>query len=117
MNTSIIDTYQADIFVGLCPGYDARFSEAEQFEILRATCRLYCNTEKLAVTITRTEFMYVDGNEPGVIVGLINYPRFQRHEAMIKDLAVLLAFKLKEALRQERVSVVCTDETIMLGEK
>ena len=73
----------------------------------------YCDEVKLGVTFTKTEFIYVNGNEPGVIIGLINYPRFPDTNQNIKDKAFELAKKLMVELNQNRCSVVCSDKTYM----
>lgn len=69
----------------------------------------------LCVTVTETTFVYKGGWERGAIVGLINYPRFPKEESEIKELAIELARLMKERFGQKRMSIVFTDETIMLG--
>lgn len=79
-------------------------------------CQDYCNSINICVTVTQTRFIYVNGWEDGVAVGLINYPRFPRHHENIKNNAIELASLLKEAMQQKRVSIVMPAETIMLGQ-
>lgn len=57
-----------------------------------------------------------DGAEDGAAVGLINYPRFPESCEKIKEVALDLAKSLKTELKQRRLSVVFSDETIMLEE-
>jgi len=111
-----VQTYWANIYVGLCPGYNTRLynPEASLFTI-HGECQNYCNKVKLGLTITNTKFIYVNGSEDGVIIGLINYPRFPSTPEQIQEKAIELASILKEKLKQERVSVVFPDKTIMLG--
>jgi hypothetical protein len=52
--------------------------------------------------------------ESGHAVGLINYPRFPAEPKDIKQKTLDLAKILKKMAGQERVSVVFSDETIML---
>ena len=66
------------------------------------------------VTVTPTHFRYVDGEEPGVIIGWINYPRFPREPEEIKERAFNLAKHLMMMLNQERMSITTPDETYML---
>ena len=111
-------TYTAVIYCGFGKGYreisisnlEADIAEITALKIVKE----YCNSVKLGVTFKRTRFVYVDGHEEGVEVGLINYPRFPSHPELIKVRAMTLAKLLMKELSQERVSVVCTDETIML---
>lgn len=107
-----IKTFTANIYVGTRHGYsvDALSSVDE----IRQWLQIFCNGVKLGVTLTQTEFIYVDGNEPGVIIGLINYPRFPRPVEEIKSLATNIAKDLMALCQQERVSIVFSDETIML---
>lgn len=106
-----LDTFTANIYLGLQHGYSGEFSTVEE---VRAWLQNYCNEQKLGVTLTPTEFIYVDGGEPGVIVGLINYPRFPKSVETIKYMALIIAQGLMRLCHQERVSVVFSDETIMV---
>ena len=109
----IVPTYYANIYVGLKEGYNGI-----QYSIdhLCTLCQTYCNTVKLGLTVTPTKFIYVDGSEMGAIVGRINYPRFPSTNEMLRSKAVDLAILLKDEFKQQRLSIVCPDETIMIGE-
>ena len=91
--------------------YKNAFNEAIE------VCQEYCNEDGLCVTVDKTLFIYTDGFESGVKVGFINYPRFPQDEVTIKKRAIELAEKLMIKFEQYRVSVVFTDETIMLDNK
>lgn len=111
-----VQTFTASIYVGYKPNYDiksASFFEAQN-SLARDLVRDYCNDVGLCVTFTPTEFIYTNGNEPGVVIGLINYPRFETTSDVIKAKAFAIAQILKHTLEQSRVSVVCTDKTYML---
>lgn len=117
METTKIKTFQATIYCGFRPGYGELLKYEEDYmEDAKNICRDYCNDIGLGLTIKPIEFIYKEGEEPGVEVGLINYPRFPKSEIDIKKLTILLATKLKEHFQQIRVSIVFTDETIMLEE-
>lgn len=107
-------TFWANIYCGLKSGYGGVIASPD---LSVHICREYCDQVGLGVTVTPTKFVYTSGEEPGVIVGLINYPRFPKEPAEVKRLALELAFLLKEKLGQERVSVVMPDETVMIGKK
>jgi hypothetical protein len=81
---------------------------------VRSICDKYVNEIGDCVTITPTEYRYVYGHEPGVIVGYINYPRFPRSEEEITNRALNLAERLRKGLNQEKVSVTTPDKTYML---
>jgi hypothetical protein len=106
-----VETFWATIYVGLRSDWDIHEEEAAA-----RVCQEYVDQVGLCVTLTPTRFVYTDGSEDGVAVGLINYPRFPSTPAAIKAHALELARRLKEALGQRRVSVVFPDETVMLGD-
>jgi hypothetical protein len=108
-----VPTFQATIFCGLRHGYADKVND---IKIVEELCSDFCASGKCGLTLTKTKFFYKGGNEDGVAIGLINYPRYPEEESMIRDKALHLATILKEKLNQERVSVVMTDQTIMLGD-
>lgn len=105
-------TYTANIYLGLKEGYDGKVHDAK---LVRLLIQEHVDKVGLAVTFTPTIFIYSGGNEPGLIIGLINYPRFPKSNEQIEDIAIVLAQKLKETYGQDRVTIVFTDKTIMLG--
>jgi hypothetical protein len=68
-------------------------------------CQAHCDEVGLCVTVTPTTYVYTQGAEAGVIVGLINYPRFPSEPLLIEAKAVELGTKLREALGQESFTV------------
>ncbi len=106
-----VPTYQATICCGLRESYDGITHHLLE---VAALCREYVDEIGLCVTLTDTVFIYSHGREPGVLVGLINYPRFPLDVETIKAHALILARKFKEAFKQIRISVICTDETITI---
>lgn len=107
-------TRRIDIYVGLKEGYNGIVHTYEEAEEI---CQKYCDEVGLGLTLTRTKFIYTDGNEPGVIVGLINYPRFydpKKSPQIVWENALKIAYLLKSAFKQERVSIVDEDRTVML---
>ena len=107
----ITDSYNVQIWVGLRAGYSTKIHSLDD---VRDICDNFVNSVKDCVTITETEFRYVDGYEPGVIVGYINYPRFPRMDIEIIDRAHQLAEELMVGLEQNRVTVTTPDKTYML---
>jgi hypothetical protein len=86
------------------------FIAGDHDEALTA-CRDYCDRVGLCVTVTPTNYVYTGGEEAGVIVGLINYPRFPSEPRDIAQTATLLALELMHKLEQQSVSVQTPDET------
>jgi len=104
-------SYNVQIWCGLRIGYT---DQMHTLDDVRKICDEFVNDVKDCVTITPTEYRYVDGHEPGVIIGYIQYPRFIREKRVIVDRALNLADKLRFGLGQNRVTVTTPDESIML---
>lgn len=107
-------SFNVQIWCGLRSGYSDKVYALDD---VRSIVDFYIIHVKDCITITPTEFRYVDGNEPGVIVGWINYPRFPRTEIDITDRALSLAKRLKNGLNQQRVSIVTPEFTYMLEDE
>ena len=76
-------------------------------------CQEFCSREGLCVTVTPTEYVYKYGRASGVIIGLMNYPRFPTTLEELERIACLLAeFYLVSALNQGSFSVVTPERTI-----
>jgi len=111
MNKKIESTFIGQLFIGLKEGYTGpvhTIEEVEQF------CRTFCTNLGWCVTVTPTHFCYKNGDEPGVIIGAINYPRFPQVEGEIVGRLEELADQLMFLLKQERCTVVFPKSTIML---
>jgi hypothetical protein len=98
----IVDNYEAKIWLGLREGYtDNYFTVAEVSEEIRN----YCTEVGQCVTISPTHFAYVNGEEPGLIIGFINYARYPASEAEIRNRARDLATRLMKKFKQYRVTI------------
>ena len=75
-------------------------------------CRKFCDEFGECVTVQRAEYIYRGGQESGLVVGLINYPRFPREPWRIEERAFLLATVLRIELGQESFSIQYRDDTI-----
>ena len=104
-------TYWAKIHVGLRPGYK---SPPLSIDIVHTVCQGFVNKIGWCVTVTPTEYIYKDGSEPGAVVGIINYPRFPLPKRKIRKQTLELAGLLLTICRQNRVSVVFPNKTVML---
>lgn len=97
-------TYTAAIYVA------GRQAEAERI------CREFV-LRGLCVTVEPVEFIYTGGQERGVRVGLINYPRFPADPSAIFATAEELAEALIEGLHQHSASIVASDNTVWLSRR
>ena len=72
----------------------------------------YCNEVGFFVTIKPTLYVYKDGQESGIEVGLINYPRFPSEPATIVEKAIEIAERLRVELEQDSFSIQTPHDTI-----
>ena len=79
--------------------------------------RAYCDQTGFCVTITPTSYVYTGGQESGVIVGLINYPRFPSEPRAIWHRAEELASQLRDALGQESYAIQAPDKTVWFSHR
>lgn len=87
------------------PSWPVQIFIAGEYETAMNACGAYCDEVGLCVTVTLTDYVYTNGTEGGLIIGLINYPRFPKEPAQIEASAIALGMKLREALGQESFSV------------
>jgi len=102
MNSSITkyaDSHSVQIFI------------AGDYDLARHIVREYCDQFGCCVTVTPTSYVYTGGEEPGVIVGFINYPRFPKKPDDIELQAYFLAEKLLKGLDQQSYSIQTPVET------
>lgn len=65
----------------------------------------------LCVTVTPADFIYTGGEETGVAIGLVNYPRFPSTFDDLQTRAISIAQQLIVALCQKTALVVGPAET------
>jgi len=106
-----IKTYEVKLYIGLKEGYEGWIRNIDE---VYKICQDYCDEVGLCVTVTPTKFVYTKGNEPGAIVGLINYPRFPAKPGEIDQHAANLATMLMPPLCQKRCTIVTPKRTIMI---
>lgn len=110
MHTTV-PTYTCNIFMGYREGYNGK--EVNQ-ENVKSYLRQYCDKAGFAFSIFPIYFVYSGGEEHGCMVEIINYPRFPSTPDVLKQRAIEIAEMLLKEFKQYRISVVCTDETIMV---
>lgn len=78
----------------------------------KRVCREYCFSVGLCVTVEPVDYIYTGGEEAGVRIGLINYPRFPTTEAELFEKATKLAGRLLGHLCQHSYAIVGPRETV-----
>lgn len=89
----------------------ARIYIAGPVQEVERICRDFCLDVGLCVTVTPTSYIYTGGQEAGVVVGLINYPRFPSSSAEIDAKAEALGIRLLIGLAQLSFSVETPQRT------
>ena len=112
MKTVAVPTFTATIWIGTKNRDTGGIISNE--EIL-ASIQSFVDGMGQCVSVTPTTFVYKNGNEPGLAIGFINYPRFPATAELIFETAEMLARQLKELAAQYKVTIVCPDRTIMLS--
>ena len=102
-------TYEVKIYLGLQEGYEGSMHNAKAVE---DCIEKYCECG-FCVTVTPLRFIYTGGKENGVMIGIINYPRFPKEESELDLHAIALADKLMKEFKQYRCSIVFPDDTVM----
>ena len=95
----------------------ARIYISGPIAVAEQVCREECLREGLCVTVEPTHFIYTGGEEAGVVVGLINYPRFPADAQGITDRANDLAAKLLARMCQYSTLVMTPDETTWITKR
>jgi hypothetical protein len=98
--TTVMTSYSISIFI------------AGDVQSAETICRAYCNEVGLCVTVTPTNYIYTGGSQSGVIVGLINYPRFPATPDEIWAKAEALGRRLLAGLYQESFTIQSPDKTV-----
>lgn len=97
------------------PSYPVSIFVAGSVWQAETICLNYCDEIGLCVTVTETVYCYTGGEESGVIVGLINYPRFPAEPAEIFAKAEALALLLIDGLGQQSASIQAPDKTVWIS--
>jgi hypothetical protein len=105
MNTNSIDTYVARIYI------------AGDYDKARDICRKFCYDVGFCVNVTKNTYIYTGGEEDGVIVECINYPRFPSTKDEIDGNAYELALFLREQLCQDSFTLVTSDKTLWVSSR
>lgn len=75
-------------------------------------CRQFCAGEGACFAVSHAEYVYTGGQEAGVCVTLINYPRFPSAPDDLDAKAERLAMALREGLHQQSFSIEGADKTV-----
>jgi len=99
------------------PSFSVRICIAGNRQVAADVCRHFCFDVGYCVTLEDAEYIYTGGQESGVVVGLINYPRFPQTPENIIETATNLGMKLMNGLCQQSFTIVTPVETIWFSRR
>ncbi len=94
------------------PAFSIQIYMAGDLFAIEQACRSYCMEKGFCVTVTPTKFIYTGGEETGVCVGIVNYPRFPATEGELIEHAKALTEKLITAAFQWTALIVTSRQSI-----
>ena len=106
-----VPSFNIQIWLGLREGYTDKVHTIDE---VYDECKKICAIGN-CVTVTPTRFIYKDGWEDGVVIGLINYPRFPKEKQRLIYDSWGIANRLQEKFNQIRVSITTPEKTYTLG--
>ena len=99
-----------------CESYEGTIYIACDYHVAKQVCREFC-LEGLCVSIQKTDYIYTMGEESGVAIKLINYPRFPKSKDEIRKICKRLAITLIEMTHQGSATIVLSDETLFYSRR
>lgn len=100
MTIKTSSTVRVDIFI------------AGDLQQAKQVCREWCLDVGACVTVEPVDYIYTGGEEAGVRIGFINYPRFPATAEDIFNRAGQLADLLLDRLCQQSYSIVAPGQTV-----
>ncbi len=97
--------------------YSCKIYIAGDIDQVKMVCRKFCFDIGLCVTVTPTTYIYTGGEEEGVIIGSINYPRFPKHPAKIKAIAIKLALEVMKECCQQSFTIETPNKTYWFSQR
>lgn len=88
-----------------CPSWPVTIFIAGNPLIAKDVCQDYCDRVGLCVTLETCTYIYTNGHEAGMRIGLINYARFPSYHDVIEDHAKKIADLLLVALDQQSYTI------------
>lgn len=74
-------------------------------------CGRFCREIGWCVTVSPTKYVYSGGQEEGVVIEAINYPRFPARKVDIRNRVVDLAHRLAKSLNQRSFTISDPDRS------
>lgn len=105
MKNSKVDSFNTQIFI------------AGDASIAKQVCRKFCMEVGQCISVSETNYIYTGGEEKGVIIGFINYPRFPLEKEEIVKQAERLGHQLMKKLCQYSFSIQTPENTFFYSRR
>lgn len=115
--TTIEKTWKSHIYIGSKEGYTG---PSFDYSDLRKEIGIFqMNNPEIACTVrvVAASYIFAEYEESGWEISIINYPRFPKSEEVLIDFTHGLAQHLLDRFKQNRMSIVFKDDTILLESK
>jgi hypothetical protein len=97
--------------VKTCETINYKIYIAGDYNVARSTINKFCFENGSCFTITPTTYVYTAGEETGIIVGIINYPRLPKIDSELLELAEKVGELLRKELNQDSFTIEGPDFT------
>ena len=94
--------------------YWVKIEIAGDYHVAKQVCREFCMDEGACVQVHLVDYVYTGGEESGVSVMFVNYPRFPKDSDEIYRQAKRLALKLRDRMCQWSVMLITPTTTTWL---
>ena len=84
---------------------------AGDYEQAKTAMREFCDRIGFCVSVTQSCYIYAGGQEDGVVVGFINYPRFPLGPEALEQKAIAVGLFLLDRLGQDSFTIERSSET------
>lgn len=92
--------------------WEGRIYIAGDIEQAKQRIREMAYNQGMCVTVSLVDYIYTGGEEKGLVVGLIQYPRFEVDEQTLEKNLIFLAENLATRLCQKSFTVSTPNSTI-----
>lgn len=90
---------------------------AADFDHAKQVLRRFCFDVSYCVTVDQTTYIYKGGEEKGIVVGLINCPRFPDEPGAIDNTAGIIADILMKQCGQKSYTIMTPEKTTYYSRK
>lgn len=115
-----INTFEAKVILGLKVGYSEELISLNQVKEAIRKVASSLDSFTFSGTLTPSEIIVAGKNkyqEPCILIATSIYPRFPQEKTKFKKEFIEFIGKLAEELKQERIGIVFTDESLIIETK